>query len=172
MELSRISAAPTTALRLPRRHPASAPRTKSPERARQVQSERSRQGSWCRPSEYHAENADLDLRQPIVTRMGRNGQVAGIEEPRLIGLGMAKTVKPCGAAWHVAGLVRFAGRLSPANRAAVPEADALPCLSVGQCPPMVMASTSVISRPARLSMMNRVVCNDRQGPISLLIEGQ
>jgi hypothetical protein len=104
--------------------------------------------------------------------MGRNGQVAGIAEPRLIGLDMAKTVKPCGAAWHVAGLVRFAGSLSPANRAAVPEADALPCLSVGKRPPQELADTGIISRPARMSMMTRVVYADHQSRISLLIEGQ
>lgn len=168
MDPRRISAAPATFFTLPRRHPASAPRTKSPKRARQVQSE----SSWCGPNVYHAENADHDLRQPIVTRMGRNGQVAGIAEPRLIGLGKAKTVKPCGAAWPVAGLVRFAGSLSPANRATMPEADALPCLSAGQRPPQELADSGVINGPARMSMMTRVVYADHQSPISLLFEGQ
>lgn len=168
MDPRRISAAPATFFTLPRRHPASAPRTKSPERARQVQSE----SSWSRRKVYHAENAGHDLRQPIITRMGRNGQVAGIAEPRLIGLGMAKTVKPCGAAWHATGLVRFAGRLSPANRAAVPEADAQPRLSIGQHPLMAMANSGVINGPTRMPMMNGVVYADHQSPISLLIEGQ
>lgn len=121
---------------------------------------------------YRAENADHDLRQPIVIRLGRKGQVAGIAEPRLIGLGMAKAVKPCGAAWNVAGLVRFAGRLLSANRAAVPEADALPCLSAGQHPPQELADSGTISQPARMSMMSRVVYADHQSLISLLIEGQ